>query len=187
MSTNFKIGGKYNWKGQPERLVYMGRNWSGNGYWNQFAKVEYPTIVWCEVLDADLKHFEETQPATVVPVAEIVTFGGLDGQKEVSWSKGKMPPVGTKLYAHPSAPAESGWQWVPVEPTPAMLHAMWQDREDFRGQSENKTARHHYALLLKAAPSAAQPGGEATSASPASVQHGATQSPADRTSPTQQE
>lgn len=37
------------------------------------------------------------------PVAEIVTFGGLDGQKEVSWRKGKMPPLGTKLYATPPA------------------------------------------------------------------------------------
>lgn len=64
--------------------------------------------------------------------------------------------------SRPEAPAESaspatvaqqvGWQPVPVEPTPAMLHAMWQDRESFRGQSENKTARHHYALMLKAAP-----------------------------------
>ena len=25
-----KIGGKYNWKGQPDRLVYLGRNWSGS-------------------------------------------------------------------------------------------------------------------------------------------------------------
>lgn len=46
------------------------------------------------------------------------------------------------------------WVMVPVEPTPAMLHAMWQDREAFRGQSENKTARHHYALMLAAAPKA---------------------------------
>jgi len=43
---------------------------------------------------------QTTQPQAE-PVAEIVTFGGLDGQKEVSWRKGMMPPVGTKLYAAP--------------------------------------------------------------------------------------
>jgi hypothetical protein len=56
------IGGKYNWRNQPERLVYLGRNWSGNGFWHQFAKVDSPAIVWCEVLDDDLPMIEETQP-----------------------------------------------------------------------------------------------------------------------------
>lgn len=58
-----KIGGKYNWKGQPERLVYLGKNWSGNGYWHQFSKVENPGVVWCEVLDEDIPSFEETRDA----------------------------------------------------------------------------------------------------------------------------
>lgn len=35
------------------------------------------------------------------PLGEIVTFGYGDGQKEVSWRQGRMPAVGTKLYAHP--------------------------------------------------------------------------------------
>lgn len=56
-----QLGGKYNWKGQPERLVYLGCNWSGNGYWHQFAKVEAPTVVWCEVKTSDLLSFEETK------------------------------------------------------------------------------------------------------------------------------
>lgn len=55
-----KIGGKYNWKGQIERLIFLGKNWSGNGYWNQFAKIEKPNEVWCEVLDSDLHMIEET-------------------------------------------------------------------------------------------------------------------------------
>ena len=55
-----KVGGKYNWKNQQERLVYLGENWSGNGYWHQFAKVESPEAVWCEVLDSDLRMIEET-------------------------------------------------------------------------------------------------------------------------------
>ena len=33
-------GDRCNWVNQAERLVYLGRNWSGNGYWHQFALVE---------------------------------------------------------------------------------------------------------------------------------------------------
>ena len=58
--ADMKVGGKYNWRVQPERLVYLGRNWSGNGYWHQFAKVDAPSVVWCEVLDEDLRLLEET-------------------------------------------------------------------------------------------------------------------------------
>ena len=56
------IGGLYNWKGQPERLVYMGaRRYPGDQRtWHQFAKVETPEVCWSEVLTADLASFEET-------------------------------------------------------------------------------------------------------------------------------
>lgn len=54
---NMVIGGKYNWIGQPERLVYIGK--SGN--WHQFAEVGTPDYVWCEVLDKDLHKLEPTQ------------------------------------------------------------------------------------------------------------------------------
>ena len=57
---NMFVGGRYNWRSQPERLVYLGHNWSGNGYWHQFAKIETPGTVWCEVLDSDLHMIEET-------------------------------------------------------------------------------------------------------------------------------
>jgi hypothetical protein len=60
MSTEFKKGGRYNWRGQPERLVYLGRNWSGNGWWHQFAKVTSPGEVWSEVTDSELHMLEET-------------------------------------------------------------------------------------------------------------------------------
>ena len=53
-----KIGEKYNWIDQPERLVYIGKNWSGNGYWHQFEKIGEPGVVWCEVLDDQLCSFE---------------------------------------------------------------------------------------------------------------------------------
>lgn len=60
MTNQFKIGGRYNWKNQSERLVYMGHHWSGNGYWHQFSKVNEPGKVWCEVLTSDLHMLEET-------------------------------------------------------------------------------------------------------------------------------
>ena len=55
------IGGKYNFKNQSERLIYLGNNFSGNGYWHQFALVESPRSVWCELLDNDLTMLEESK------------------------------------------------------------------------------------------------------------------------------
>ena len=51
-----KINGRYNWKNQPERLIYLGKV----GSWNQFAKIESPDVIWCEVLDSELHMIEET-------------------------------------------------------------------------------------------------------------------------------
>lgn len=58
------VGGRYNWRNQPERLVYMGRRvYPGDRrFWFQFAKVGRPDKVWCEVLAEDLPSFEETKP-----------------------------------------------------------------------------------------------------------------------------
>ena len=44
-----KIGDRYNWKNQPERLVYVGMCEPRNGRWHQFEKVDEPGVVWCEV------------------------------------------------------------------------------------------------------------------------------------------
>lgn len=62
------VGGKYNWKGQEERLVYLGRRrYPGDSRgWFQFAKVDQPEIVWCEVLEADLPSLEETADTEVL-------------------------------------------------------------------------------------------------------------------------
>jgi len=57
----FKMGERYNWKGQSERLIYLGHHFSGNGYWHQFALVSKPDKVWCEVLTSDLRMLEETK------------------------------------------------------------------------------------------------------------------------------
>ena len=51
------IGEKYNWKHQPEGLVYKGRS----GSWHQFAKVNKPYEIWCEVLGEDLRMMERTK------------------------------------------------------------------------------------------------------------------------------
>lgn len=50
-------GDKYNWKNQEERLVYLGKD----GWWHQFALVDEPHKVWCEVLDRDLHMLEKTE------------------------------------------------------------------------------------------------------------------------------
>lgn len=54
---NIVVGGKYNWQYQPERLIYLRKV----GSWNQFALIQNPDKIWCEVLDVDLEHFEATK------------------------------------------------------------------------------------------------------------------------------
>lgn len=62
--ATMKRGGRYNWRGQPDRLIYLRRTMYG---WHQFEKVGDPRPVWCEVRDEDLSCFEETvdEPAPV--------------------------------------------------------------------------------------------------------------------------
>lgn len=70
--AELKIGGRYNWRNQPERLIYVGRNMSpGQSRWHQFEKVGKPGDVWCEVHDGDL-HMIEATPQE-----------GADGAREV--------------------------------------------------------------------------------------------------------
>lgn len=78
---SMKVSGRYNWINQPERLVYLGRNWSGNGYWHQFEEVGKPGAVWCEVLDKDLHMLEETTPV-VAPQIKGATYTG----PETGWN-----------------------------------------------------------------------------------------------------
>lgn len=56
--STMKRSGLYNWKNQPDRLIYLGKS----GAWHQFKKIGDPREVWCEVLDADLRMLEETTP-----------------------------------------------------------------------------------------------------------------------------
>lgn len=79
----------------------------------------------------------DDEQAEQQPAGEIILFGGDSDLKEVSWRKGKMPEVGTKLYAAPIAQAEqkpvafvnfhemeaclhkpSSGEWIPVYTAP---------------------------------------------------------------------
>lgn len=51
-------GKGYHWRCDPfTKLVYLGRE----GCWHQFAKIETPREVWCEVLTEDLRLLEESE------------------------------------------------------------------------------------------------------------------------------
>jgi hypothetical protein len=60
-----KPGDRYNWKNQPENLIYLGMCEPRNGQWHQFAKVEKPDEVWCEVHPQDLHMLEVTAGASL--------------------------------------------------------------------------------------------------------------------------
>lgn len=60
MPSTMVINGRYNWKGQTERLVYLGLNYDQSGAWHQFALVDEPGKVWCEVRENELHMLERT-------------------------------------------------------------------------------------------------------------------------------
>ena len=50
------IGERWHWKCEPTNpLVYLGKV----GHWHQFAKVDTPKVIWCEVLTVDLRLLEK--------------------------------------------------------------------------------------------------------------------------------
>jgi hypothetical protein len=61
IKIELRKGDKYNWTHQKEMLIYLGLNFSGNGYWYQFALVESPEDVWCECQASDLCNIEKTK------------------------------------------------------------------------------------------------------------------------------
>ena len=61
LKIELKKGEKYNWINQKERLIYKGLNFSGNGFWYQFALIESPEEIWCECLPSDLIGIEPTK------------------------------------------------------------------------------------------------------------------------------
>jgi hypothetical protein len=103
-----------NLKDKAERGVTVAGNAEQRGMCASFeeqasAFAEYARrqpLAW-DAARAALASPQEQAPGAE-PVAEVVLFGG--DLKEVSWKKGKLPPVGTKLYTTPSSPgaAEAG-------------------------------------------------------------------------------
>lgn len=87
MNIEFKIGGKYNWKNQPERLVYMGLKQYPDGVWYQFAKVDSPDKVWSEVRGYELSSFEET-PQELTD-SDLLHFLELNGGTAVEFVMGR--------------------------------------------------------------------------------------------------
>jgi|GEM_PF-2376702 len=67
---DMEIGGLYRFKDTPETLVYIGRNWSGNGYWHQFELAAQRGNVWAELQSHDL-HLIEKLTINGEPQSEI--------------------------------------------------------------------------------------------------------------------
>ena len=65
--NDLEVGGRYNWKYQPERLVYLGKH----GHWHQFALVGDESRVWCEVEDDQIEYFEKTPEKPREPVVPL--------------------------------------------------------------------------------------------------------------------
>jgi hypothetical protein len=85
---DLKIGGRYNWINQPERLVYIGTHKDHHACrgWFQFAKVtEFPKV-WCEVRAEDLARFEETKEPTpqCSPEAEQALYESEDEDEDAT-------------------------------------------------------------------------------------------------------
>jgi len=56
----FKQGGLYNFRNQPERLVYVGAIKDPSGIWHQFELIDKPGTVWAEVASSDVGMIEES-------------------------------------------------------------------------------------------------------------------------------
>lgn len=84
-----KLGGKYNWIGQPDRLVYLGKK----GNWHQFKKIGDERPIWCNVLDEALPRFEKTAPDSV-PVRTIADFQSCNRPYVSGLADGTLTPQG---------------------------------------------------------------------------------------------
>ena len=132
----FKKGGRYNWVNQKERLIYLGHNWSGNGYWHQFALVEEPNKVWCEVQDEQLNSFEATPEEKGKGIIPKGLQKHIHNPKKISKNKGRVDGVAAfrqilkiedvdgacvfgivfrgKVWTHPEFTEKLEYEWVKV-------------------------------------------------------------------------
>lgn len=112
------VGGKYNWKGQPEKLIYLGMCEPRNGRWHQFALVNEPTVVWCEVTPGDLDRLEETETHDFHDredgLAHCKVCGGAEGALPTECPGLKMSPEALdEVYAGrlDYQQVKGGWFW----------------------------------------------------------------------------
>ena len=96
-AQTLRIGGRYNWRNRPERLIYTGMCEPRNGRWHQFEKVGEPGAVWCEVLGADLHMLEETPLCGLCDQG----FPKEDGIHHGSQSLGMIPPTACAAHGLP--------------------------------------------------------------------------------------
>jgi hypothetical protein len=68
--------------------------------WDKASNLATAVLVFVET---DRASRQVANKAEVEPVGEVILFGGDSDLKEVAWRKGKLPDVGTKLYATPPA------------------------------------------------------------------------------------
>jgi hypothetical protein len=105
-AQTLKIGARYNWRNQSERLVYVGLCEPRNGRWHQFEKIGEPGVVWCEVLDEDLHRLEET------PIADLADFCA-EGQRlgltasDLAPALAKRPEFADCLATKPKRPTKA--------------------------------------------------------------------------------
>jgi hypothetical protein len=88
--------------GEP---IYQKSVCIGLGIWKDLSAGEFKSLARYNGNTTRIVYAAPPAPIAsaeeAVPVAEVVLFGG--DVKEVAWTKGKMPEVGTKLYTHPAA------------------------------------------------------------------------------------
>lgn len=65
------INGRYNWRGQTQRLVYLGVNHDPTGELHRFSLIGGPGKVWCEIRGHDLHMLAEAAPVDTVVILAI--------------------------------------------------------------------------------------------------------------------
>lgn len=88
-AQNLVKGGRYNWKGQKERLVYIGTAGytADHRIWYQFAKENNPNVCWSEVPASDLSNFEESEAK---PAVSKTVGAGLEDWSITMTTKGEL-------------------------------------------------------------------------------------------------
>ena len=114
---DLKVGGKYNFTNQLERLIHIGTVYDYSGKWYQFALVSEPDKVWVELSKIDLHMIEETKDEQLAkgPVTTISKMVdkflcwklpqdfspdcgiSFDGRKDDELNRNKTWPIGTNL------------------------------------------------------------------------------------------